>query len=359
MPAIKIQGRTITRDSPPYLIAEAGVNYYDIAKKMKIDLLDAAKLMIDEAKGAGADAIKFQTYKAEKLASKKSPAYWDLSKEPTKSQYELFKKFDHFEDADWKALHAHSKKKGIVFLSTPFDMHSVDILDRLVPVFKISSSDLTNIPFIKYIARKRKPILLSVGASNMAEIYNAVSAIEEEGNEDIALLHCILSYPTKDEDANLGMIRYLREAFPGKVIGYSDHTMPDRNMLILTQAYLLGATIIEKHYTLDKTLTGNDHYHGMDPDDIRVFKANLELLAKIQGGYFKQPVACELNSRKYARRSIVAKRDLEKGHVLTLDDIDFKRPGVGISPEYYTLLLGKALKAAVKEDDFIPWEAVL
>ena len=177
----------------PFLIAEIGVNYYDIAEKEEISNMEAAKLMILEAKKCGVDAVKFQSYKADTIASKNSPAYWDLSEEPTTSQYELFKKFDEFGAEEYRQLADYCNELGIMFMSTPFDFESVDYLDEFMDIYKISSSDLTNIPFIKYIASKNKPILLSTGASTINEIKQAVKAIEEVSTVDIAIMHCVLS----------------------------------------------------------------------------------------------------------------------------------------------------------------------
>lgn len=266
----------------PFLIAEIGVNYYDIAKKENITNIDAAKLMIKEAKISGADAVKFQSYKADTIASKNSPAYWDQSEEPTDSQYQLFKKFDSFGKEEYRELADYCRETGIIFLSTPFDFDSIDYLDEFMDVYKISSSDLTNIPFIKAIAKKQKPMILSTGASTIEEVKLAIKTIEDEGNSEIGLMHCVLSYPTEYEDVNLLMIKYLKDNFPNYDIGFSDHTRPDDKMLVLTTAYLYGANIIEKHYTLDKALKGNDHYHGMDPNDIKIFKDNVRFIKRIK-----------------------------------------------------------------------------
>ena len=274
----------------PFLIAEIGVNFYDIADKENISYMDAAKLMIDEASECGVNAVKFQSYKANTIASKDSPAYWDLSEEPTTSQYELFKKFDKFGEEEYRQLADYCKSKNIMFLSTPFDFESADYLDEFMDIYKISSSDLTNIPFIKHIASKNKPILLSTGASTLNEIKNAVRAIEEISTVDIAIMHCVLSYPTAYEDANLSMIKDLAENFQDYEIGYSDHTKPDDNMLVLITAYNYGADIIEKHFTLDKTLKGNDHYHAMDPHDVRKFKEHVRFINKLKGRKDKQPL---------------------------------------------------------------------
>ena len=340
----------------PFLIGEIGVNFYDIAKKENITPMDAAKLMIKEAKNAGIDAVKFQTYKAEKIASKNSPAYWDLDEEPTTSQFELFKKFDTFGPEEYRELAEYCREIGIMFLSTPFDFEAIDFLDDLMDVYKISSSDLTNIPFIKAIALKNKPIILSTGASTLKEIKEAVNAIEEVSNVDIGLMHCVLSYPTKDEDANLLMIKDIKEQFEGYDIGYSDHTKPDDKMLILTTAYLYGANIIEKHFTLDKTLTGNDHYHAMDVEDVKTFNENIELINKIKGKKVKQPLVCESLSRKEARRSIVASKDIKKGEEITRNNITFKRPGTGISPSKVDDIIGMNANEDIAEDTLLTYE---
>jgi len=329
----------------PYIIAEAGVNHEGS--------MELAKRLIDEAKEGGADAIKFQSYKAEKIASKESPAYWDLSKEPTRSQYELFKKYDKFWKKEFEELKKYCDIADIEFMSTPFDFESANFLNNLVDVFKISSSDITNKPFIEYICSFGKPIILSTGASYIYEIEEAVSWIEAHGNK-VALLHCILNYPTKEEDANLGMILDLKKKFPDKIIGYSDHTLP-KDMKVLEIAVLLGAVIIEKHFTHDKSLPGNDHYHAMDKEDIKLFRDNIERIFKIIGNFRKYPLQTEEIARQYARRSIVAKRFIPKGKIINHDDITFKRPGLGISPKYLSEVVNKKALEEIKQDDIIKW----
>ncbi len=340
----------------PFLIAEIGVNFYDIAKKEGISDMQAAKLMIDEAKSCGVDAVKFQSYKANTIASRNSPAYWDLSEEPTTSQYELFKKFDKFGAEEYRELAEYCKSVGIMFLSTPFDFDSVDYLDEFMDIYKISSSDLTNIPFIKYIASKNKPILLSTGASTLREIKEAVTAIEEVSDVDIAIMHCVLSYPTAYEDANLLMIKDLAEQFPNYELGYSDHTKPDEYMAVLTTAYNYGAKILEKHFTLDKTLQGNDHYHAMDSKDVVKFRENIKFLTKINGMKNKQPLICESSSRKEARRSIVAFKNIKKGNKITREDLTFKRPGTGIYPSEIDNVIGKIAKEDIPEDTLLDFD---
>ncbi|KGK98391.1 acetylneuraminic acid synthetase [Methanococcoides methylutens] len=348
----------ISETSKPFIIAEIGVNYYDIATKEDIDTLEAAKLMIKEAANAGADAVKFQTYKAEKLASKNSPAYWDRSEEATGSQYELFSKFDKFGLQEYKELADHCRTQGIIFLSTPFDFESADYLYDLMPLYKISSSDLTNLAFIEYIAKKGKAILLATGASTLGEIEEAANTVLKTGNKELCLMHCVLDYPTDYEDANLNMIKHLEAVFPDHLIGYSDHTRPDETMMTLTTAYLYGAKVIEKHFTLDKTLPGNDHYHAMDPDDLKMFVNNINLLQKISGQYYKHPLECEKESRKQARRSIVAKVSMKKGEILTREKVTFKRPGTGISPADLDKVLGREITKDILEDDLISWHKV-
>ena len=342
----------------PYIIAEMGVNFYDTAREMNISPLEAAKLYIREAKRVGVDAAKFQSYKAEKIASKNSPSYWDLSKEPTTSQFELFKKLDGFNQEDYEELCRYCREIGIDFMSTPFDYDSADYLYDLVDIYKISSSDITNIPFIKHIAKKGKPIYLSVGASYLSEVEEAVRAIKEEGNNDICLFHCVLSYPTQNEDANLNFIKHLKAVFPDVKIGFSDHTLPDECMTILTTAYMLGADVIEKHFTLDKTLEGNDHYHAGDPEDFRKAVDNFKLIQQILGSDKKTVLECEQIPRKQARRSLVLTRDIKAGEVLTEKDLVAKRPGTGISPKYLDIVLGRKVNADLDEDSILTWENI-
>ena len=216
---LQLGNRIVTDYGRPYVIAEIGVNHEGS--------MERAKRLIELAKEGGADAAKFQSYKADTLASKHSPAYWDTAKEPTLSQHALFKKYDNFDADDFKALAVHCKTVGIEFLSTPFDDASIEFLDPLVSFFKIASADLTNIPFLRRVASKKKPVVLSTGASTLGEIDIAIEALSRSGCEDIALLHCILNYPTENKNAHLQMIGGLKRAYPDRVIGYSDHTLPN------------------------------------------------------------------------------------------------------------------------------------
>ncbi len=332
----------------PNLIAEAGVNH-----EGEIDL---AKRLIDEAREGGAQAIKFQTYKAETLASRHSPAYWDTSKEPTTSQYELFKKHDSFWKNEFEALKKYCDSAGIDFMSTPFDLESADFLNDLMEVYKISSSDLTNAPFIDHICAFGKPVILSTGASYLWEVQRVVEQIAGHGN-DLCLMHCVLNYPTPDENAHLGMIADLKKHFPDHVIGYSDHTLPG-DMQNLITANLLGGRIIEKHFTFDKSLPGNDHYHAMDKDDLKVFQQKLDQLYTVLGSFEKNLIPSEEISRQNARRSLVAARDIPKGTVITAADLTWKRPASGISPVHYADVIGKKAVSDIKADDVMMWGMV-
>lgn len=347
--SINLGSRIITPGCAPYVIAEIGVNHEGS--------LDQARRLIDLAKEGGADAAKFQSYKAETLASKHSPSYWDRTKEPTQSQYKLFKRFDGFGPEDYVSLARHCEKVGIDFLSTPFDDDAIEFLDPLMPFYKIASADLTNIPFLRKVARKRKPIILSTGASTLGEIDIAIEELTKEGCSELALLHCVLNYPTEDANAHLSMIKGLAHAYPNHIIGYSDHTLPDPTMTSLTAAYLLGAVILEKHFTHNKSLPGNDHYHAMDVSDLTQFiNVNQKVRRLLGEREHKEPIETEFISRKNARRSIVVLNDLPAHHVLTAEDVTYKRPGSGISPLHWDEVIGRRTARALESDHILRWQ---
>lgn len=329
----------------PFMIAEAGVNHEGS--------MVLAKRLIEEAAEGGADAIKFQTYKAEKIASKESPYYWDITKEPTTSQFELFQKYDSFWKSEFEELKTICDGVGIEFMSTPFDIESAKFLNELMDCFKISSSDITNKPFIEYLCDFGKPIILSTGASFLWEINEAVSWIQQKGNP-LALLHCVLNYPTPDQNAHLGMITHLREKFPEFIIGYSDHTLP-KDMLSLEIATLLGARIIEKHFTHDKTLPGNDHYHAMDKEDLKYFYQRMGRMTTLLGNFEVSALKEEEPARQNARRSLVAARKIKAGATISKDDLTFKRPAFGISPRMIDDVIGKQARKEIEADEIIRW----
>lgn len=342
----------------PYVIAEMGVNFYDTAKQMNITPLEAAKLYIDKAAEAGIDCAKFQSYKADTIASKNSPAYWDTSKEPTDSQYKLFKKFDSFGENEYREICNYTHSKGMDFTSTPFDYASADYLEDMVDFYKISSSDLSNLPFIRHIGAKGKPVYMSVGASYLSEVDEAVRTLKEAGCQDIVLFHCVLSYPTDPENANLRIIQTLKRVYPDLRVGFSDHVAPDETMMTLAAAYMMGAEVIEKHFTLDKTLTGNDHYHAGDPDDFRKAIHNFEWINTVLGSGEKTVLDCEKIPRREARRSLVLTRDMKAGEVITEKDLMPKRPGTGISPKYTDIVVGRKLVKDEPEDTILTWDMV-
>lgn len=346
------------RNTVPYVIAEMGVNFYDTARILNIRPLDAAKLYIDKAAAAGIDCAKFQSYKANTIVSKHSPAYWDTTKETTKTQYELFLKFDSFGESEYRELCDYTHSKGMDFTSTPFDYASADYLYDMVDFYKISSSDLSNIPFIKHIGSKGKPVYISVGAAYLSEVDEAIRALKSVGCKDIVIFHCVLSYPTDPANANLRIIDTLKKCFPDVRVGFSDHVAPDDTMMTLATAYLLGAEVIEKHFTLDKTLLGNDHYHAGDPDDFKKAINNFRWIDTVLGSAEKTVLDCEQIPRREARRSLVLTRDIKTGEVLRPEDLMPKRPGTGISPTYSNLVVGRKVLRDLQEDTILTWDMI-
>ncbi len=347
--SMQLGSRLVGKNDAPYLIAEIGVNHEGS--------LATAKLLIEAAKRGGADAAKFQTYKAGLIASKFSPSYWDTSKEPTTSQYELFTKYDAFGAAEYKQLADHCKKFEIEFVSTPFDIGAVEMLNPLVSYFKIASADITNPPLLKKVAATGKPIILSTGASNIGEIDTALAILRAAGARQICLMHCILNYPTRDENAHLGMLTDLGNRYPDVLLGYSDHTLPTQEMTSLIAAHLLGAVVLEKHFTLDKTLPGNDHYHAMDESDLARFQVKAKKVHELLGPTRnKAPIATEEISRLNARRSIVLTRELKSGHKIVDSDLVAKRPGTGVSPINWDEVIGKKTIRDLPEDHILTWD---
>lgn len=321
----------------PEIIAEIGVNYYDFSNSMGISLVDAAKKMIDECGKAGIGVAKFQTYKSGKLAADYSPSYWDLNEEPISSQKELFSKFDKLGESDYEEIAQYCTKKNIEFMSTPFDLESAEYINKLVVRHKIASADITNVILIKKIASFRKPVLLSTGASNLEEIMDAVGLLKTYGCFDITLLHCVLSYPTAVENANLWKIKALKENFPNCKVGYSDHTVFMEETLL--SAWHLGAEVIEKHFTLDRNFKGNDHYHAGDSNDFRSFfgKCNTQLSAI--GEEKKWILDCEKISRINARRGCYLNQSVGKGEKCCSKHFSFLRPRLdGLDPKQLLLI---------------------
>lgn len=326
-----------------YFIAEIGVNHGGD--------IDIAKRLIDAAVEGGAHAVKFQTYKAETIAAKDAPSYWDNTKENIGNQFELFKKFDGLNRDDYLELKEYCDKHEIIFCSTAFDLEAVEWLTDIMPFFKVASADITNFPLLRRIASKGKPVILSTGASTVEEISSAIQELEKHGAQNVAILHCILNYPTKKHDANLNMISNLIHHFPNKVVGYSDHTEPDARMSVITTAVLLGAKIIEKHFTLDKTLPGNDHYHSMDKNDLKKLFISVKDLQNLVGNKPKNFLDSEKSPRLFARRSLHFNKNIKKGGIVTESDFIALRPATGVSPMLIDFFVGKKLKENVSEYD--------
>lgn len=331
-----------------YLIANMGFNFHEIAQREDISDLEAAKLLIMEAKKAGVDAVKFYISSSEN-------SFVDEDFEISNPQL-LLNKYDTFNKEDYKKLADLCLMNDILFLAMPFDFESVDFSCLFTDIFCLSSADLTNTPFIKHIARKNKPIILYTGGSTLGEIKNAIKVIEDESTVDVILMHSVLSYPTDYLDTNLLMIKDLLDNFPGYKVGYCDHTKTDDNLLILTTAVSYGANIIEKYFTIDKSIKSNSHSYSMDSDDVLLFRANVAFLSKINGMKNKHPLICESSSIRQTRRSIVAKRDIKKGEIITAGDVTCKWPGYGISPNKLDDILGKKINCNVSKDTILNFE---
>lgn len=351
MKSFKLANKTYSKNSLPYIIAEVGVNHNNS--------LEEAKKMILSAKKAGATGVKFQTYKAEKIAAKESPYYWDLEMESSTNQYDFFKKWDQFSENDYIECAKYANTIGIDFLSTPFDSDAIDFLDPMVPFHKISSSDITNTPFLRHIANKKKPVVLSTGASTLSEIEDAVETLYSNNCDNVILLQCILNYPTKFSNANLSMMNSLASAFPSCHIGLSDHTLADENMLVLTTAYSMGARVIEKHYTYDKTIQGGDHLHSMDEEDLSRLTSNIAFVNSLFGSELKEPLESEELARKNARRSIVIQNKLSKGETISEKDITYKRPASGVSTSNWDDVIGRIVNKDLDVDHILQWSDLL
>ncbi len=345
---ITIGTRRIGMGHPTYIIAEAGVNH-----RCRLDL---ALDMIRQAKQAGADAIKFQTYKAESLVTRSAPRYWE-DEEKSGTQFAIFKQSDHFGPDEYRRMADCCMEQGIDFLSTPFDLAAVDLLDEIgVPAFKIASADLTNAVLLRRIAGTAKPVLQSTGASTLEEIREWVTLARGCGVRDVCLLHCVLCYPTNVTDANLRRISLLAEHFPDAVIGYSDHTDAARCTAVSAAAVALGARLIEKHFTLDRTWPGDDHYHSVDPDLLADMVRAVRATEQSLGSEYEGILQCEEPARVNARRSIVTARPIHAGETVSEDMLIMKRPGTGIPPTELPTVVGKKAVRDIAQDRIVSWD---
>jgi N,N'-diacetyllegionaminate synthase len=338
---IRISSRSIGHGEPTFIIAEAGVNHNGDA--------NLARKLIDVARGAGADAVKFQSFKAHQLVSKYAgkARYQRRSADDEESQLDMIRGFE-LAEKDFGDLSAYARKKSIVFLSSPFDKRSVDMLEKLgVPAFKIASGEITNLPLLKHLARKRKPLILSTGMSTLGEVEEAVGVIRKEGAEEIILLHCVSSYPAKAEDMNLRAMATLRCAFDLPV-GLSDHTL---GITIPIAAVALGACVLEKHFTLDKSLPGPDHRASLEPEEFKEMVRAIREVEKAMGDGSKAPTKEEKQTRQVARRSIVAAVNIPEGMVITKAMLAVKRPGTGIEPKYMDKVIGAVARQGIQADE--------
>ncbi|WPC41042.1 N-acetylneuraminate synthase [Clostridium sp. JS66] len=330
-----------------FIIAEAGVNHNGD--------INIAQRLVDAAFEAGADAIKFQSFKAENLVTKNTPKA-GYQKETTGSgnQYEMLKRLE-LSYEDHIILKKYCEQKEITFISTPFDFESVDLLEELnIPLYKISSGDLTNIPLLKYIARLNKPMIVSTGMANLGEVEIAVEAIREIGNNKIVLLHCTSNYPTAYEEVNLNAMVTLKNAFK-LPIGYSDHTIGTE---VPIGAVAMGAKIIEKHFTLNKEMEGPDHRVSLNPEELKGMISSIRNIEKAFGDGIKKCGKNEQKSKFVSRKSIVARKDIEAGQIIKENMLDFKRPEGGILPKYVDSIIGKKAVYDIQEDSLIEWDKI-
>lgn len=347
MKRLKIGERWIGDGEPCFIVAEAGANHNRD--------LGMAKELIAVAAEAKADAVKFQTYSAETLYSKKTPKFTYLEGLTDKSTWELIKEIEL--PREWQAeLAEEATKRGILFMSTPFDHRAVDELDALgVPVFKIASFEIVDLPLVRHAASKGKPMIVSTGLADYEDIQDALAACREAGNDKVVLLQCASLYPAPPERINLRAMETMRRAF-GTLVGLSDHTL---GIHISVAAPALGACVIEKHYTLSRSLKGPDHPFAIEPAELRELVRQVrEVEAALGDGRKLGPAPEEMEMHQKARRSLVAARAIPKGARIERDMVTIKRPGYGIKPKYLDLVVGRVAKVDIAEDTVLTWEIV-
>ncbi len=329
-----------------FIIAEAGVNHNGS--------LDLALQLVDAAKASGADAVKFQTFRADLLATRSAhkAAYQECTTGHAESQFEMLQRLE-LDAASHRRLIEHCQEIGLQFLSSPFDMQSADLLATLdVPLYKIPSGEITNLPLLEHVARKGRPVILSTGMSMLGEVEEAVKVLQNAGASQLTLLHCVTEYPAPYAEVNLRAMQTLKSAF-GLPVGYSDHTP---GIEIAIAAVALGAEVIEKHFTLDRSLPGPDHAASLEPVELQQMVAAIRHVEAAFGNGIKAPAPCELPNISVARKSVVAARSLAAGHQLATGDLDIKRPGNGLAPKLLPALIGRTLRAAVAKDETMSWD---
>ena len=338
----------IGKDNPTFIIAEAGSNHDGN--------LEQAKELIDTAVEAGVDAVKFQTFSADKIAAKTDDEVMQLGDEYDTADdlYDLYKKLEL--PREWQQeLRDYAVNQGLIFLSTPFDYEAVDQLEELgIPAYKIASFECIDLPFLRYIARKNKPIILSTGMANLGEIEESLETIYNEGNEQVILLHCGISYPMPVEDVNLAAMDTIGQAFQIPV-GYSDHTL---GITVPISAAARGAKVIEKHFTLDRKLPGPDHKFALEPDELKAMVKGIREAEAAIGSPIKRHVSSEEIHYRRGRRSIFAVQVIPEGTVINKDMIAVLRPGIGLKPKYYELVIGRKASIDIKKNQPITWDKI-
>ena len=347
---MKISNKEINANSPTFIIAEAGVNHNgDIS---------IAKKMIDVAKEAKVDAIKFQTYKTKKLILEDTPKadYQIDIKNPNENFYEMLKKLELTYE-EFAKLKEYCEKKDIIFLSTPFDYDSVELLEKInVEAYKIGSGDMDNYPLIKQVIRKKKPLMLSTGMSSLEEVAEVVKFIREEGCKDVILFQCTSLYPTPFSQVNLHVIKTYISKFHDLIIGFSDHSP---GILTGALAVSLGAKVVEKHFTLDQDMKGPDHKASLNPKELKLYVQNIRNTEAALGSSEKLILKAEIPIKIVARKSLILVNEKKKGELLMPEDIAIKRPGTGISPKFYDHFIGKKISRNISKKSFLKWEDIL
>lgn len=349
---IKIKNRIIGDGCPVFVVAELGVNHNGDIR--------LAKKMIKSAKRCGADAVKMQSFVTEEFIGDKNlkHTYRSQGRKVTESQYKMFKRYE-LDKKKQKELFDFAKKQNIILFSTPQDstFKTVDYLcskEINIPAIKIGSDDLTNLPLLSYYAKKKRPIIISTGMATIDEVEDALRTIGSQGNKEVIILKCTSLYPTSPDECNLFQIKTLQQAF-GKIIGYSDHTVGSTAAVIAT---ILGAKVIEKHFTLSKEMAGPDHWFSADPEELRLLVKQVREAEKMLGKSQFSLSKAELKMKLECRRSIVAKNDIKKRNVIKKNDLEFKRPGNGLPPKFLSFIVGRIAKNDIKKGEFLSLEKI-
>ncbi|WP_217506331.1 N-acetylneuraminate synthase family protein [Paenibacillus xylanilyticus] len=345
---MKFKDKEIKNYTKPYIIAEIGANHNGD--------MELAKEMIDAAVKCGVDAVKFQSWTNKSLIAQaeydRNQKYDDSAKKHFGSLEEMVDKY-YLRKEQHYILKEYCSEKGVEFCSTPFSEEEVDLLDEIgVPFYKVASMDINNYRLLKYIAKKMKPVILSTGMSTLAEIEQAVQAIESTGNKNIVILHCISIYPPAPKDIHLNNILTLQRIFPSYPVGFSDHTI---GISVPLAAVALGAAVIEKHFTTDKDLPGWDHEVSADPSEMKLIVKESGIISDALGSFQRTVSKAEQNKKDKFRRSIVLTKDMKQGEIILAEDLTFKRPGTHISPDQEQYVIGRTLKKDMKQDELLNW----